>query len=201
MHDRKAEIVKIMGKNLRKARLASNLTIKEVNNKLFNGNGNRLSEIEHGVQAPTLPKLVELVQLYGVSLDYIFGLSTEYEMNIGCAYGGLVLNTMREASLDMAERITEQLIQLSKQLPNYQAQMLIDSVKKMLKEFMRYRQDMIFQVEYANLDDVVKDVQYHLQETENIIARQARLMELSYIQALEESENQLLYPRRKNDEV
>lgn len=195
----KSELAKIVGDNLYRARKLNNLTRTEVNNKLFNGNGNRLSEIENGVNLPTYPKLIEMVQMYGVSLDYVFGLSTEYEMNTGCYYSGLVLNTMREAGLDIADRISESLISLSKQFPTHSSQLLLDSSKRLVREFMKYRQDMVFSVEYMSLDECIRDLQFHVQEVEKNIARKARIMELSYKDALDEAENTLLYGRKQKE--
>lgn len=196
----KAELAKIVGENLYKARNLSNLTRREVNDKLFNGNGNRLSEIEHGVNLPTYPQLIEMAQLYGVSLDFVFGLSTEYEMNTGCYYSGLVLNTMREAGLDIADRISESLISLSKNFPPHSSQLLLDSSKRLVREFMKYRQDMVFSVEYMPLDECIKELQFQIQEVEKNIARKARIMEVAYQDALDEVENTLLYSRKQNKE-
>lgn len=195
----KDEITRLVGKKFRTARLANNLTIRYVVDKVFDGNGNRLSEIEHGMKLPTVTKMIELAQLYGVSLDYIFGLSPEYESNVESFHTGLIVNTMREASLDLADRVSESLIMLSKKLPNHQGQLLLDSAKRCLKDFDKHRHDLVFSAEYGSLCESMKDLQHHIHQTENAIARSARLMEVAYQEALDEAECVMLYSRKKQE--
>ena len=75
----------IIGANLKAARLNAGLTQTGVMNAIYgvSNNRNRISEVETGRKKEiTVTELLKFQELYGQSLDYICGLSTEPEMDM-----------------------------------------------------------------------------------------------------------------------
>ncbi len=61
------------GERLRQARINNELTMMQVQDRLFISQG-VLSRYEHGLVFPTIERVFELANLYGCSMDWLCGL-------------------------------------------------------------------------------------------------------------------------------
>ena len=97
----------IIGANLKAARLNAGLTQTGVMNAIYgvSNNRNRISEVETGRKKEiTVTELLKFQELYGQSLDYICGLSTEPEMDMLAGSVNHVVNQ----SQSLVEMLTTQ---------------------------------------------------------------------------------------------
>lgn len=97
----------VIGKNLAAARRNAGMTQAEVMSKVWGveNTRNRISEIENGNKDLTLVDLLIFQNLYGQSLDYICGLSTEPELDMLASTVNHVVNQSR----GMVEHLTQEL--------------------------------------------------------------------------------------------
>lgn len=202
---RDKNMAKVIGQNLKTARKVANKTSKEVMREIWgadreSNNLNRISEIENGISAPSFSVIVELAELYGCSLDYIFGLSPEFERDLSASRTGLIVTAMRETGLDIGDSIAKALIRLTDYLPPLTGQSLLDSAKKCVHEFERCKHDMIFITHYHAFFEVFADLQAQTIAFDRHIARTLRLADATYEAALNraEEESQKLIMERKN---
>lgn len=201
---RDKSMVKVIGHNLKTARRVANKTTKEVMRHVWKAepnstNLNRISEIENGLQIPSLSVLVELAELYGCSLDYIFGLSPEFERDLTASKTGLIITAMRETGLDMADSLSKSLIRLVDNMPPLVGQGLLDAAKKAVGEFERCKHDLVFVAHYATFFEVFSELQAKTIDFDKQIARTLRLADVTYESALdrEEAKQRLLVEGKK----
>lgn len=201
---RDKNINKVIGHNLRTARKIANKTTKEVMRTIWgadptSNNLNRISEIENGLLAPSNSVLVELAELYGCSLDYIYGLSPEFERDLSAGKTGLIITAMRETGLDMADSLSKALVRLADNMPPLVGQSLLDASKKCVHEFERCRHDLIFLSRYSDFFEAFAELQKQTLAFDRQIARTLRLVDVTYESALdrEEEKQQLLMERKK----
>lgn len=202
--ERDKNVMKVIGNNLKTARKVSNKTTKEVMRTVWgvdaqSTNLNRISEIENGLQAPSFSILVELAELYGCSLDYIFGLSPEFERDLSAGKTGLIITAMRETGIDMADSLTKALLRLVDNMPPLVGQSLLDAAKKCVHEFERCRHDLIFTEKYAEYFEAFSELHARTIEFDRHIARTLRLVDATYESALEREEqhhNRLLVEKK-----
>lgn len=195
---------KVIGQNLKTARKIANKTTKEVMRAVWgadpsSSNLNRISEIENGLLAPSHSVLVELAELYGCSLDYIFGLSPEFEQDLAAGKTGLIITAMRETGLDMADSLSRALVRLADNMPPLVGQSLLDASKKCVHEFERCKHDLVFTTHYAAFFESFGELQAQTINFDRHIARTLRLVDVTYESALdrEEEKQQLLMERKK----
>lgn len=201
---RDKNMYKVIGRNLKTARQIANKSTKEVMRQIWNvdpssTNLNRISEIENGLMAPSFSVLVELAQLYGCSLDYIFGLSPEFEQDLAAGKTGLIITAMRETGLDMADSLSRALVRLVDNLPPLVGQSLLDASKKCVHEFERCKHDLIFVTHYSSFFEAFAELQNQTIAFDRHIARTLRLVDVTYESALdrEEEKQQLIMERKK----
>ena len=97
------DIKKIWGKNLRAARENAGMTQEEVAQIIWKTtNRNRISEIENGKTNLSAMDLLMFHNLYGQSIDYIFGLSIEPEIDALAGTVNHIVKQSRSMLDDMA---------------------------------------------------------------------------------------------------
>ncbi|WP_417211982.1 helix-turn-helix transcriptional regulator [Acinetobacter venetianus] len=201
--ERDRRMAKVVGANLKVARKIANKTSKEIMRTVWKAdenskNLNRISEIENGLQLPSFSVLVELAELYGCSLDYIFGLSPEYERDLTASKTGLIITAMRETGLDMADSLSKALIRLTDNMPPLVGQSLLDAAKKCVHEFERCKHDLIFLEHYSDFFEAFSELQKTTRDFDRQIARTLRLADVTYESALDrEEEKQRLLMEKK----
>ena len=103
----------MIGQNLAKARTLSGLSQSDVMSKIWLKDDpkqrNRISEIESGGTLPDAELLLQLCMLYGVSADYVIGLSVEPEIDATAGRMGMMYNGMSEIASDLLKGVVEQL--------------------------------------------------------------------------------------------
>lgn len=124
-----------IGKNLKTARQhVACLSMREVMEKVWgiSNSKNRLSEIENGSRMPSPIILLRLSMLYGVSLDFIFGVSHDIERDLEASRAGRITQGLREIAVDMVDKIGETLAKQVSVLPRMEAVMLKDKAMQMV---------------------------------------------------------------------
>lgn len=76
-----ARAIKTIGERMRRAREMSNLTQLEAAKRMGFANSSRLAKVEKGTDISTVPSwmIVRASQLYGVSIDFLYGQSEDWE--------------------------------------------------------------------------------------------------------------------------
>lgn len=202
-HERDKKMAKVIGHNLKVARKLDNKTTKEVMRAVWaadpsSNNLNRISEIENGLTMPSPSVLVELVELYGCSLDYIYGLSPEFERDPTTGRTGLIITSMRETGLDIGDAISRALVRLADNLPPLVGQSLLDAAKKCVHEFERCQHDLVFTSHYAQFFEAFNELRACTIAFDKQIARTLRLVDVTYDSALdrEEQKQKLLLEKK-----
>ncbi|WP_151765737.1 helix-turn-helix domain-containing protein [Acinetobacter colistiniresistens] len=201
---RDKNINKVIGHNLKTARKVANKTTKEVMRAVWgadpsSSNLNRISEIENGLMTPSPSVLVELAQLYGCSLDYIYGISPEFESDLAAGNTGLIINAMRETCLDMADSLSSSLVRLAGNMPPLVGQQLLDASKKCVHEFQRCRHDLVFTTHYKQFFEAFGELEAQTIMFDKHIARKLRLIDVTFESALDRAEEsqRLIMERKK----
>jgi transcriptional regulator with XRE-family HTH domain len=77
--DENAKLRAIIGERFIAARQINGYQQQEAAEKIGYGNGTQLSLVENGTRLPPLPILIRAVETFGVSMDYLVGISDEPE--------------------------------------------------------------------------------------------------------------------------
>ncbi|MDD5271296.1 MAG: helix-turn-helix transcriptional regulator [Methylovulum sp.] len=79
----KHDFSQLIGKRLREARLMNRLSLDQAAQRLGYQNDSQLSKLENGYggRIPTLAKLMEAARLYGVSCDWLLGLTDDWDID------------------------------------------------------------------------------------------------------------------------
>lgn len=140
-----------IGKNLATARKLAGMSQSDVMVKVWGGDDprqkNRISEIEHG--ADTLPDaelLCELCITYGVSADYILGLSVEPEIDMTAGRMGVMYNGLRSTLSEQLESVVMELSRLgATQLantPKPSMMGIIQAAKDVIREMDQHKRNL-----------------------------------------------------------
>ena len=151
-----------IGRNLQAARNLAGLSQVQVMTAIWREKNpkqkNRISEIESGQTLPDAELLQQLVKLYGVSADYILGLSVEPEIDetagrVGYIYNG-VKEIVGEAIQSFSERITIASSNYIKAMPKPHMIALLDQAKRVLSNTN--------EIELKKLASMVRDTEVQL---------------------------------------
>lgn len=132
---------KLVARNLTIARRMAGLSQEEVMTHVWHRstNKNRISEIETGRVIPSLQILYALSRLYGVSTDYVMGLSAEPELDLTAGRVGMLYGGMKEVFIDAAQSFAGQMCALGAMhiasMPKPQAIALLSDAKMVIKAF------------------------------------------------------------------
>lgn len=172
----------IIGANLKKARNLANLSMQEVMIKIWNvdNNKNRLSELENGAKLPTLPILFELCELYGVSIDYIFGRTREPELDLQSQRAGSIMQAMRETGLELMDCISNAMSKKVALMPKHESELLLDAAKKLIREHKKISRDSLS--DEINL--ALGELEYTARQLDIQIARHLRTIELNCVEQI-----------------
>lgn len=200
---RDKNMLKVIGQNLKVARQVSGRTTTEMMRLIWKAepgekNLNRISEIENGLQTPSLSVLVELAEIYGCSLDYIFGLSPEFERDLIASQTGVVVTAIRETSMDMCDSMTRAVLGLIGNMPPVVGQALLDSAKRAVGEFERCQHDLVFTSHYKHFFELFDDLRNKTHDYDRQVARTFRLVSATYDSVLdrEEEKHRLLMEQK-----
>lgn len=199
------KLQKTIGVNLKTARQqVALMSMSEVMQKVWgiSDRKNRLSEIENGARMPSPYLLLRLCTLYGVSIDYVFGISHDIEKDLECARAGRIVQGLRETALDMVDRIGEQLAQQVSVMPRSEALLLRDRALDIVC-YLRQKiedgskgpvdkdspadQDDILEKE--DLIDRINGLELACRQLDTIVARHFRVMELTIFDHVNRSDN------------
>lgn len=182
--EKELQLQKIIGKNLKTARQHVNgMSMQEVMQKVWgiSDRKNRLSEIENGARMPSPYILLRLSVLYGVSLDFVFGLSHDIERDLECARGGRIVQGLRETALDMVDKISMTLAKQVNVLPRTEAMVVRDRALNMIY-FLRENVDVSCMPNAGVCDDFfdrLSSLEASCRQLDSIVARHSRIMELT----------------------
>lgn len=177
------QLMKVVGENLYKARRMAQLNQAQVMKEVWGTDGkntNRISEIETGAKPVSLSILLKLATLYGTSLDYIFGLSSEPEVDLNSARAGMVLNGLRSIGLEVMEELSQVLSRTISKMPRNEAILLVEDSKATMNV---YRETMLkdpsFKDKYPDLTIQLHRLSNTTRKTEAQIARHMQQLELA----------------------
>lgn len=159
MHDLKKRA--IIGANLAHARHLAGYSQLDVMRTIWNETGNqknRISEIESGKSLPDAALLSELCELYGVSADYICGLSAEPEIDQTAGRIGMIYDSLHDVAAMSIQQMVESLSRLSAShisvVPQHNARALLDTAKTVWGQFTEKDHDKIKQ-QYPALSQAI----------------------------------------------
>ncbi|MCO8088204.1 helix-turn-helix domain-containing protein [Acinetobacter indicus] len=186
----------VVGENCRRAREIAGLTRKEAQNRIFrykneDMSANRISEIETGGRKVDLKLLYRIATEYGCSVDYLLGLSNEFERNLAASYTGMVFNSIRGTALEMTERICMQMSEAIRCLPQFQGELLRCSSKNVVDIVDRLSHDLAFRGNYPELMDAVLDLRSKVQGFDQYFAKQMRIIELNMLEQLHHRDDEM----------
>lgn len=177
------QLMKVIGENLYKARRMAQLNQAQVMKQVWGTDGkntNRISEIETGAKPVSLSLLLKLATLYGTSLDYIFGLSSEPEVDLNSARAGMVLNGLRSIGLEVMDELSQVLSRTIAKMPRNEAILLVEDSKATMNA---YRETMLkdptFKDKYPELMIQLHRLSATTRRTEAQIARHMQQLELA----------------------
>lgn len=184
------KLQKTIGVNLKTARQqVALMSMSEVMQKVWgiSDRKNRLSEIENGARMPSPYLLLRLCTLYGVSLDYVFGISHDIEKDLECARAGRIMQGLRETALDMVDRIGEQLAQQVSVMPRSEALLVRDRALSLVR-YLRQQQDEA-NVQDDDLIDHINGLEVSCRQLDTVVARHFRVMELTMFDHINRSDS------------
>lgn len=171
----------IVGKNLAAARRNAGMTQSEVMLKVWgvDNTRNRISEIENGNKDLTLVDLLIFQNLYGQSLDYICGLSTEPELDMLASTVNHVVNQSRGMVNYLTQELASTLVEHIKAISKNDHEALLEESKALCGAIIDSKyNDPIVTERLANLMRTVKRI-------ESKQARQAMAVESHMMQIKE----------------
>lgn len=127
-------LAKVIGRNLKRARVLADKTQSQVMLDIWNieGRKNRISEIENGSRTPSPILLLRLALYYGVSLDFIFGLSHDFERDLHTSRAGNIVQNLRIIGLDIMDNIGRLMADHVSKLPRDDAVVVNDNSKALI---------------------------------------------------------------------
>lgn len=188
------EFRRMMGKNLQKARYLSGLTQIQAMQKIWNRspkdrNTNRLSEIENGDKLPSIEVVYKLAKLYGVSLDYIFGVSTEPDADLNASKAGFIMNGTHELVHEMMRNFMPMMSRYIATLPRTEAMVLLDAAKNVTTDYLSISScDSQFAIRYPVLTKHLHILANAARATDVSICKNMRALEIAAEEAMSRSD-------------
>jgi hypothetical protein len=177
------QLMKVIGENLYKARRMAQLNQAQVMKDVWGTDGkntNRISEIETGAKPVSLTILLKLATLYGTSLDYIFGLSAEPEVDLNSSRAGMVLNGLRSIGLEVMDELSHVLSRTIAKMPRNEAILLVEDSKATMNVYREtLLKDPTFKDRYPELTLQLHRLSTTTRRTEALIARHMQQLELA----------------------
>lgn len=186
-----------IGKNLKTARQhVADMSMREVMIKVWgiSNSKNRLSEIENGSRMPSPFILLRLSLLYGVSLDYIFGVSSDIERDLESSRAGRITQGLREIAIDLVDKIGDTLAKQVSVLPRMEAVTLKDKSLQMvyLLRKVECNEKGISPEDFDSLIELSESIEDSCKLLDRAVAKHQRIMELSVFDHIERTDNQLI---------
>lgn len=174
-----------IGLNLAAARRNAGMTQTEVMQAVWgvSNNRNRISEIENGKKDLTLIDLLIFQNLYGQSLDYICGLSTEPEVDMLAGTVNHVVNQSRKLIEMLTAELASVMVSHVKSIAKDDTEALIDKVNNLIDSMQKSidpRSD-----EYITLMQHMNDVRQVLRHIDVKKARQTQAVDMQMTQIAE----------------
>lgn len=187
------KLQKIIGINLKTARQqVALMSMSEVMQKVWgiSDRKNRLSEIENGARMPSPYLILRLCTLYGVSIDYVFGVSHDIEKDLESSRAGRIVQGLRETALDMVDRIGEQLAQQVSVMPRSEALLVRDRALDLVC-YLRNKVNVMSeeQLEDEDLIERMHGLELACRQLDTIVSRHFRVMELTIFDHINRSDN------------
>lgn len=187
---------KVIGKNLKTARVVvADMSMSHVMLQVWEvkGNKNRLSEIENGSRLPSPYILMRLSMLYGVSLDFIFGLSHDIERDLEFSRAGRITQGLREIACDMVDRIGLALAEQVNILPRMDAIILRDKAMAVLNEVRsaEWGEDGVLIKNAENFRDLIQSLESACLHFDSAVAKHSRIMELAVLDHIERTDSKI----------
>ncbi|RLL19024.1 helix-turn-helix domain-containing protein [Acinetobacter chengduensis] len=191
---RDEELQITIGRNLKIARqMVARLSLKQVMLKVWGvqDRKNRISEIEGGMRMPSPYILVRLAILYGVSLDFIFGLSSDIERDIESSRAGQITQGLREIAIDTVDRIGLLMAKQVSVMPRMEAVTLKDQSLELIYFLRKNLPAEVFnELEVRNqYIDLCNQVENSCRTIESMIARHSRILELSILDHINKTDS------------
>ena len=176
----------VFGANALKARTIAGFSRQDAFRALYgyknrNMTANRITEIEKGQKKLDIPMILKICELYGCSMDYLFGLSDEFEKNLAAGYNGLIFQSIRGSVLEMTDQLCINMSHLMKHLPPFQGEVLRSSATNLLKSIEPLTRDLAFQGTYPDVIETYNECKESVRVFEILIAKQMRIMEQGMI--------------------
>lgn len=186
-----------IGRNLKAARMGvARMSLQKVMKEIWgiSDNKNRISEIETGSRMPSPYVLVRLSLLYGVSLDFICGLSTDIERDLECSRAGQITQGLREIAIDTVDRIGMALAQQVAKMPRHETVVLNEDVQQMVHFLKNNINEETFKnpVIADQFYDCLKTLSDSSLRMSSAIAKHSRIMELTVFDHISRSDNNVV---------
>lgn len=159
---------------------------------------NRIVELESGARAFPLPIMIKIAKLYDCSLDFIAGISNEVELNAPSSHNGVIIQSMRNAALEMANSLSKDLCSLLDYFPKYHGELLKLYSQKLVDAILVHKADRQFSSSYPEVLEMAFSLQSEVQAFDMLIARFHRYAELNIIEVIQEYENKAFQKKGKN---
>lgn len=199
-----ADLIRVVGENCRRAREWCGMNRTDAMQSIFNYKDekatNRICEIENGHKAVSVAVMYKMCLTYQCSADFLLGISNEIEPNMAASQNGLIVESMRSAGLEMADRISETLTRQMAYLPKFQGELLATSAKHVYQIVTKYRHDLAFTGSYPDLIDASQQMNRHIQQFEIMVAKYMRFIEMNALQVIEDYERDNLTVTRDRKE-
>lgn len=163
----------MLGRNLATARQLAGYSQSAVMHTIWGETGsqkNRISEIESGKTLPDVELLAELCKLYGVSADYICGLSAEPEIDQTAGRTNMIYGGLQEVATDLLEKTVEKLSRMSINyicaMPEPHAMVLLKAAKQVWHEYAGDQHDKI-RLDYPALSQAIFEMYRGAQAFDN----------------------------------
>lgn len=199
-----ADLIRIVGENCRRAREWCGMNRTDAMQRIFNYKDdkatNRICEIENGHKAVSVAVLYKMCLTYQCSADFLLGISNEIEPNMAASQNGLIVESLRSAGLEIADRISGTLTMQMAYLPKFQGELLATSAKHVHQIMTKYMHDLAFTGGYPDLIDASIQMNRQVQKFDITVARYMRFIEMNAMQVIDDYERDNLTLTRDRKE-
>lgn len=187
----------VIGRNLKTARdVVADMSMAQVMKQVWGieGNKNRLSEIENGARMPSPYVLLKLSMLYGVSLDYIFGMSHDIDRDLEFSRAGQIVQGLREIACDMVDKIGLSLAEQVNILPRMDAVTIKDKSMQLVHVLRsaHWIDGNVVINDAENLKDLLTSLEAACFAIERTIGKHSRIMELAILDHIDQTDKKVL---------
>lgn len=175
----------MLGYNLQLARRWSGMTQEQVmlaiwpsKTRAIDGKvrKNRISEIESGMVAPGAPILYRLCSLYGVSVDFVMGISAEPEVDATAGRVGMLYHGLQACIETAVESLCQQASNHILSMPKPYTMALLDAAKQVWRIYAASADRLS---EQTPLNQAMSDMMQQARQYEREMALQMRRLETS----------------------